>query len=358
LLITYGWSERLQREFEPFAAEGFAPGRIIVQHRGGWRLAMADGEHDAVAAGRLLMDAAAGGLPTVGDWVAVEAAAGASTMRIRHVLPRTTAFIRRAAGTRGEAQAVAANVDVALLVASLNADLNLRRLERYLATAYESGAQPVIVLTKADVAEDPCSLVTAVEAIAFGVPVLMVSAITGEGLPGLRDVLRAQETAVLLGSSGAGKSTLVNALLGEDRMATAAIREDDAHGRHTTTHRELVPLPWGALILDTPGMRELGLLDADAGVSAVFADIEALADGCRFGDCGHDTEPGCAVQAALASGALDPERWRSYGKLQAELAFERRKADPREASEHRRHWVTIHKAARARMKSKYGADDR
>jgi ribosome biogenesis GTPase len=252
---------------------------------------------------------------------------------------------------------VAANVDTALLVASLNADLNLRRLERYLAVTYESGARPVIVLTKADLTEDVDALVAEVEGVAFGVPVLAMSARTGQGLDALAAHLPPGETAVLLGSSGAGKSTLLNALAGAELMATGAIREDDARGRHTTTHRELVRLPSGALILDTPGMRELGLWDAGAGVSSTFEDIEELAADCRFADCRHDGEPGCAVRAAIAAGDLAEERLRAYEKLQAELAYEHRREDPRAAAENRKLWISRHKAARAWMKQKRGGPD-
>jgi ribosome biogenesis GTPase len=356
LLNSYGWSEGLQHDFEPFAARGLVPGRIAIQHRSGYRLVTEAGEIDARASRRLMDSAAEIERPATGDWVAAEARDGA--VLVQHVLPRSSAFVRRASGPRGGAQVVAANVDVAFLVSSLNGDLNLRRLERYLATAYESGARPVIVLTKADLSETVADQVAQVEAIAFDTPVLPLSSRTGEGLDALAEHLQPGRTAVLLGMSGAGKSTLLNALAGEERMDTGAIREADDRGRHTTTHRELVLLPSGSLILDTPGMRELGLWDADEGLATAFSDIEALAEACRFGDCQHRTEPGCAVLAALADGSLQQDRWLAYEKLEAELAFERRKADPAIAAEHRRHWVTIHKAARARMKSKYGADDR
>jgi ribosome biogenesis GTPase len=349
-LTSYGWSDQLQHEFEPHAVEGLVPARIIVQHRGGYRLITEAGEVDAGASGRLLKTGGDADRPTAGDWVAFEPHGGV----VHHVLPRSSAFIRRASGPRGGAQVVAANVDVALLVASLNSDLNLRRLERYLATTYESGAAPVIVLTKADLAPDPAAQVAEVEAIASGAPVLAISSKTGAGLEALFEHLRPGRTAVLLGSSGAGKSTLLNALAGEARMDTGEIREADERGRHTTTHRELVRLPSGALILDTPGMRELGLWESDAGVAAVFADIEALAADCRFTDCRHAAEPGCAVQAAIAAGRLDEDRWKSFQKLRAELAFERRKEDPRAALETKKLWISRHKGAKARMKEKRG----
>jgi len=245
---------------------------------------------------------------------------------------------------------VAANADVALLAASMNADLNARRLERYLATAWESGADPVIVLTKADMCLDAEARMIEIEAVAMGVPVLAVSAVTGAGLDALRAHLKPGRTAVLIGSSGVGKSTLVNALAGREQMATQAIREDDARGRHTTSHRELVLLPSGALILDTPGMRELGLWDAGDGMSTAFADIEALAAQCRFHDCGHNAEPGCAIVAALATGELDAARWRAYGKLQRELEFHNSKDDPKVQAEGRKVRMRRNKMHRAEMK--------
>jgi ribosome biogenesis GTPase / thiamine phosphate phosphatase len=359
MLKSYGWSDALQHDFQPFAAQGLVPARVIVQQRNLYRLVAEAGEIEGRISGRFAHEAADGGYPVTGDWVAAELKGGAAV--IAQVLPRRTAFTRMAAGTAKDRQVVAANVDVALLAASLNADLNLRRLERYLATAYESGAGPIILLTKADACAEPDELIAGVEAIAFGVPVLAVSVRTGQGLAALSAQLEPGKTAVLLGSSGVGKSTLVNALAGAERMATREIREDDAHGRHTTTHRELILLPSGALILDTPGMRELALWDAEAGVAAAFAEttaqVEALAQGCRFRDCAHDREPGCAVRAALADGSLDAERWASFQKLRRELAFAVRKEDPLAAAAERKRWIAIHKSGRARTKSKREMDD-
>ena len=351
-LTDYGWSPELQAAFAPFAADGLVPGRFVVQQRGGYRVITADGEIEARAAGALMKSAAEAERPTAGDWVAVEPRPGETTALVQHVLPRRTAFIRKASGPRGGAQVVAANVDVAFLVASLNSDLNLRRLERYLATTYESGADPVVVLTKADLAPDVEGVVAEVETIAFGAPVLAVSAKAGVGLDALSAHLPPGRTAVLLGSSGAGKSTLLNALAGEERMSTGKIREADERGRHTTTHRELVLLPSGGLILDTPGMRELGLWEAEAGVATAFEDVEAIAARCRFSDCRHGGEPGCAIRAAVAAGELTQARLSAYEKLQAELAFEQRRVDPQAAKENRKLWASRHKAARAWIKQK------
>jgi ribosome biogenesis GTPase len=270
LLKLYGWSRGLQHDFAPFAARGFAPGRVLVQHRGLYRLVLEGGEADARLAGRFRHDADEGEHPVVGDWVAVQRDVTGGPGLIHGLVPRRTAFVRRQAGGRG-LQVVAANVDVALLTLSLNGDLNLRRLERYLAATYESGAQPVVVLTKADAAADPAAAAARVTAVAGEAPVIPVSALTGEGMKALADQLEPGRTAVLLGSSGVGKSTLVNTLAGAELLATGEIRAHDERGRHTTTRRELIRLPSGALILDTPGMRELGLVDAGDGLSAAFA---------------------------------------------------------------------------------------
>ncbi len=352
MLETYGWSDTLQRQFASHAAQGFVPGRVIVQQRGLYRLATPQGEVSAELSGRFLHEALEGDHPVAGDWVAARLRPGEAAATIHHVLPRASVFVRRASGPGGGSQVVAANVDLVLITASLNADLSLRRLERYLATAWESGAQPVIVLTKADACPETEDLTAQVESIAFGVPVHAVSAVTGEGIEALAGLLVPGKTAVLLGSSGVGKSTLVNALAGAALMDTGDIREDDARGRHTTTHRELVLLPSGALILDTPGMRELGLWQADEGLAATFGDIEAIAVGCRFRDCSHQGEPGCAVRAALEAGELDEARWRGYGKLQRELAHLDRRDDPQARAEHRKLWIQRHKDGRRRMKHK------
>ncbi|HEY2179026.1 MAG TPA: ribosome small subunit-dependent GTPase A [Caulobacteraceae bacterium] len=350
MLETYGWSPALQEAFAPHAADGLVPGRVIAQHRGSYQLITSAGEVRAEISGRLARDADPGGYPAAGDWVAAEPPAGDGPAIIHAVLPRRTAFTRKAAGRAGEAQVVAANVDVAFLVASLNADLNPRRLERYLAAAWQSGAAPVILLTKADTSPDPAAAAGRIEA--GGAPVHILSSVTGEGLDAVRAYLKPGVTAVMVGSSGAGKSTLANVLAGAERMAVGAIREDDARGRHTTSHRELILLPGGGLLLDTPGMRELALFEAEEGVAATFEDIEALAASCRFSNCAHEREPGCAVRAALQAGELDEGRWRSYRKLGRELEHLARQEDPLLREQNRRRWMQIHKANRARYKAR------
>jgi ribosome biogenesis GTPase len=350
LLETHGWSDALQHQFAPHAADGLIAGRVVLQQRGLYGLVTELGELKAQISGKLARDAEAGGYPAAGDWVAIAAGAPDELAIIHHVLPRRTAFTRKAAGPGGGMQVVAANVDVAFITASLNGDLNPRRLERYLASAWQSGAQPVVVLTKADLCADVEGAVAGVEATAVGAPVHAISSLTGEGLEAVRGYLTPGRTAVMVGSSGVGKSTLLNVLAGAERMLTQPIREDDGRGRHTTSHRELILLPGGGLLLDTPGMRELGLWDSDEGLLAAFEDIEALAANCRFGDCGHGNEPGCAVRAARESGALDDGRWQSYRKLQRELAFEESKEDPSLRAARRRQWVQITKAQRSGKK--------
>lgn len=349
MIQDYGWSAALQQQFHDHAAAGLVPARVTAQHRGQYRVASDAGDMSADISGRFAFEAADGDYPVTGDWVAIALPQGDGMARIQAVLPRQTCFVRRAAGPETRPQVIAANVDIALLTASLNADFNIRRLERYLSLTHDSGARAVIVLTKADLCPDPEAMIHEVETIAPGVPVLAVSALSGQGLEAVRVHLGPRRTAVLLGSSGAGKSTLVNALMGHDVMATQAIRGSDARGRHTTTHRELVALPDGSLLLDTPGMRELALWDS-SGVSETFADIEALALSCRFRDCSHEREPGCAVQDAMQRGALSPDRWQSFGKLQRELAHLDRKEDPLARAAHRKVWIGRHKAYRAQQR--------
>ena len=352
-LKDLGWSDQLTTDFEPHTAAGLVPARVAVQHRGEYVIYSELGELRATVAGRIEHEASgAGDLPAVGDWVAVAARPSEGTATIQAVLPRRTKFSRKVALTASQEQVLAANVDTVFLLTSLNEDLNLRRIERYLALAWESGAQPVIVLTKTDLADDPARHVLDVEAIAFGVPVHTISSLTGDGLDLVRSYLLPGKTVALLGSSGVGKSTLVNTLAGEELLAVSEIRESDGEGRHTTTARQLVLLPEGGLVLDTPGMRELQLWESADGLGETFTDVEELAAQCRFSDCAHRTEPGCAVQAALEDGTLDYGRWASYKKLQRELAHLERRVDKRLQAEERKRWAKVGAAGRENMRLK------
>jgi len=312
LLQRLGWDDGWEAAFAEHRDAGRAPARVAVQHKGAYDLLGEQGELRVPAAARL---ARADELPAVGDWVALDVERGL----VDAVLPRRTAISRKEVWTVAREQVLAANVDVAFLVQALPRDFNTRRLERYLAMAWESGAQPVVVLTKTDLVDDVEPWLADVRLTTLGAcPVVALSAITGEHVDEIRTFLAGNRTAVLLGSSGVGKSTLVNTLAGRELLATRDVREGDHRGRHTTTHRELLVLPGGGVILDTPGMRELHLWDGD--LEQTFADVEQVAAGCRFSDCSHEREPGCAVRAALADGTLAADRWQSYVKLQRELA--------------------------------------
>ena len=351
-LETLGWNDRLSSQYASLAGDDSIAGRISVQHRGAYDVLTELGELRCEVPRRLVHEAATtADLPVVGDWVVVSPRPEASAGTITAILPRHTKFSRKTAWQAAEEQVLAANIDVALLVASMNEDLSLRRLERYLILAWESGARPVIVLTKADLHQVPEAAVAEVESIAGGVPVLPLSNLTGAGLDGVKEHLQPGLTAVLLGSSGVGKSTLVNTLAGEELLATQEIRGDGT-GRHTTTRRELILLPGGALIIDTPGIRELQLWVADDGLDEAFDDVTSLFTHCRFSDCAHDTEPGCAIRAALADGSLPVERWESYVNLQAELEHLDRKLDKRAAAEARKRWKALGKEGRENMRLK------
>jgi ribosome biogenesis GTPase len=351
-LSQLGWDAAYARDFSAFRARGAVPARVVAEHRDRYVVWGADGERAAVLAGRLRHQARAREeLPATGDWVAVDE--GRGTAAIHAVLPRRGLFRRKAAGDTTEAQVLAANVDTALIAAALPGDVNARRIERYLALAWESGAVPVVVLTKADLADDVDAALRGVRAVAPGVEVAAVSAVTGMGVDDLARWLKPGRTAVLLGSSGAGKSTLTNLLLGAEALRTGAVRED-GKGRHTTTHRQLVRLASGALLIDTPGMRELQLWTADAGLESAFADVEALAARCRFGDCAHGAEPGCAVRAAAESGTLDSDRLESWRRLRRELDWLELRQDEAAAAAERARVRTIHRAQRAYYKGRRG----
>lgn len=358
VLDALGWDAGWAEAFGPHAAEGVRPARVVAVHRETSIVRDAAGDRPAGVSGGFRFAALAHvDFPAVGDWVVLDGDAVISAILARRsVFKRMAADGSRRGSSLDDEQVMAANVDVALLVAGLDNDFNLRRIERYLAIAWSSEITPVVVLNKSDLADDVDGRLVAVDAIAPGVATVAVSARTGDGLDALRGHLRRGATAAILGSSGVGKSTLVNALLGEDRQATAEVRDSDSRGRHTTTHRELFELPGGALLVDTPGIRALEVLGADEGVEATFDDVVDIAATCRFSDCRHDGEPGCAVRAALADGRLTEERLASHRKLERELARAARDGDPRARAEHRRTWKIISKSVNEHMDRKYGAD--
>ena len=299
----------------------YTAARILSQEKGVYRLICENGEQSAVVSGRLRYNArSAADFPAVGDFVAIDCNSAQGNAVIHEVLPRKSVFIRKAAGTGCAEQVVAANIDTVFICMSLNNDFNLKRLERYLSVAWESGATPAIVLTKADLCQDSARLVQAVASVAVGVDIVLTSALAQDGYAKLLPYLQPGKTVALIGSSGVGKSTLINRLLGENRLETNGLRDDDK-GRHTTTRRALFLLERGGMVIDTPGMRELGLWDSEEGLDRTFSDIEALARLCRFRNCSHTGEPQCAVREALQSGRLAHERFLSYQKLRAENRY-------------------------------------
>jgi len=346
-LDALGYSPRWEALFAPFAVRGLEPGRVVRSDRGSALVATAAGIVRAQPSVRLVKSATgAAELPVVGDWVALAAANAADPPRIEAVLERASAIVRGDPGKATEAQALAANVDVVFVVHPIADPPNCRRIERELALAWSSGAQPVVVLTKADLSPDAAVARVDVESIAFGVDVLVTSALAGEGVEPLLAYVSGHRTAVLLGPSGAGKSTLINALLGEERQATREVRVHDARGRHTTVARELIQMPGGGVLIDTPGLRALGLAGSEEGIASTFPDIEEMSAGCRFGDCTHDDEPDCAVRAAVESGAVPAARLASYHKLVREARIWAMKTDTRLRAEEQRKSRIMHKAAK------------
>ncbi len=336
MLTQLGWTKWFEEHFAPFAGEGMAPGRIIREDRNLYHLVGENGQLMAKVSGRLRDSALSrADFPTVGDWVAMRKLPQEDKAIIHALLPRKSCFSRKAVlsggmpdtGGKTDEQVLAANVDTVFLVTGLDADFSIRRIERYVTVAYNSSATPVIILNKADLCEDIDNRLAEVESVAVGVDVLALSAATGSGLESLKRYLPVGKTVAFLGSSGVGKSTIINGLLNEERLKTNAVREHDSRGRHTTSHRELVVLPDGGIVIDTPGMREIQLWNDDDGLKRAFGDIETLARHCRFHDCSHTTEPGCAVLAALENGELDHSRFNNYLKLQKEIAHLAKRQD-------------------------------
>jgi ribosome biogenesis GTPase len=334
-LEKFGWNSYCENEFSRLATPCAEPARVALAGREFFVVWTESGEREATVSGRLRHDGA--DWPAVGDWVVLEAGA-----RIVRVLPRQTAFSRKEAGTATRQQVIAANIDILFIVSGLDGDFNLRRIERYLLLARESGAKPVVVLNKADVCADVQQAAVRIATLASGAPVLVISALEGWGLAAIEAHLKHSLTAALAGSSGAGKSTLINRLLGREEQRIQEVRTSDSRGRHTTVRRELFLAPGGWLLIDTPGLRELQLWASPDSMSAAFSDIAELAMSCRFRDCRHQGEPGCAVAAS----GIDEARLANYLKMQRELAHLDRKLDQRAAHEEKRRIKRIHRAMR------------
>jgi ribosome biogenesis GTPase len=356
-LLALGWRPDFSGAFVEQARAGRIPARVVAEERGHFVVHDGSATLAATVSGRFRYESGGDPLayPAVGDWVAVARGAGNDMATIHALVPRRSAIVRRAPTDHGAgSQTIAANVDIVFIVTSLNAELNLRRLERYLAVAWESGATPVVILSKADLDDDILGHQLAVESVAPGVEVITASAITGDGIEAVRAHLAVGRTVAFIGSSGVGKSTLVNALAGHELLTTAGIREDDGRGHHTTTRRQLVPLAEG-LVIDTPGMREMGLLDGD-GLANAFEDIEQVAAGCRFSDCAHASEPGCAVRLALAAGTLDQARFTAFQKLEREAHRAELSTNAVARKAERRKWSSMMKGVERHMEQKYGAE--
>ncbi len=352
-LTVLGWGAPLAEAFAPYGGRGLVPGRVALEHTHIYRVLTEDAEWLARVSGRLRHEAGRRvDFPAVGDWVALEPPPQGGDARIHAVLPRYSRFSRRAAGDPTEEQIVAANINTVFLVSGLDQDFNPRRIERYLIVAWESGAAPVVVLNKADLVQDPAVFVEEVRRLAPDIPVHAVSSRSPESLTVLRTYLKHGETAALLGSSGVGKSTIVNTLIGRELLRTRDVREWDSRGRHTSTVRQLIVIPGGGVLIDTPGLRELQLWETGTALSGAFGDIDELAGRCKFRDCRHENEPGCAVAAAVDAGDLASERLASYKKLRDEQEFQARQQDQRAQLEQKRKARIGSKALSQRLKDK------
>lgn len=343
-LDNLGWNEFFNSSFEPYRCKGYSAGRVVSEHKNMYRVKTAEKELFAKVSGKMIhLASGRADYPAVGDWAVITENSVDGISTIHAILPRKSKFSRKAAGNTSTEQIVAANIDVIFLVNALNKDFNTRRIERYLTLAWESGASPVIVLSKADLCDTTDLKKAQMDAVAPGVPVHCISCYIKSGLDDLNKYFKPGRTTALLGSSGAGKSTLINCLTGQDVQLVREVRNGDDRGRHTTTCRELIILPGGGLIIDTPGMRELQLWNSDEGLHYAFDDIDLLARHCRFNNCSHTTEPGCAVQHAISQGNLVRERYDNFIKLQKETEYLSRKQNIHEQLAYKNKWKKIHK---------------
>ncbi|MGI1657869.1 MAG: ribosome small subunit-dependent GTPase A [Desulfitobacterium sp.] len=358
-LKELGWNDCLQEQFQPYLANGFQAGRVLAEYRNRFKVGIPSGEVWASVSGKMRYSAMERrDFPAVGDWVILgspetSASIGSEEALIQGILPRKSKFSRKVAGKTTDEQIIATNIDKVFLVNALNMDFNVRRIERYLTLAWESGATPVLVLSKTDLCNDVQSKISQVEEAAPGVTIFSISCLTGDGIEEITDYVRPGDTIALLGSSGAGKSTLVNHLLGQEVQETQTVRENDSRGRHTTTSRELFLLPQGGVLIDTPGMRELQLYGTGEGLSEAFEDIYGYAERCRFSDCQHDGEPGCAVLQAINAGSLSQERYTSFKKLQRESQYIVRKTNLYERLEEKKKWKKINQQIKEHYRNKY-----
>lgn len=343
-LKHYGWNSFFEERLSEISEDGLVPGRVAIENKTNYLLYSEYGELIGEISGKMYFNCEnKEDFPAVGDWVLFRPFPDEKRAIIEHVIPRKTKFSRKAAGSKTDEQILASNIDVVFIMTSMNQDLNVRRLERYLILARENKIDPVIVLSKCDLCESPEEVHTELNSFSDNVPILMISVITGYGLNKISEYLAGNKTIALLGSSGVGKSTLINHLAGSDVMKVNEITDYKDKGVHTTTRRELVLLPVGGMIIDTPGLRELQLWEGSEGLSDVFSDIESLAEGCKYKDCTHTTEPGCAVLKAYEDGSLDEERMKSYRKMQREINYFKRRQNESLILAERKKWKKIHK---------------
>ncbi|MDD3013666.1 MAG: ribosome small subunit-dependent GTPase A [Candidatus Gastranaerophilales bacterium] len=346
-LNNLGWNTFFEKYLNAIDQQGLDIGRICCENKISYKLFSEYGELTALISGKLRNSSnSREDLPAVGDWVVFKKVENENKAVIQHTLPRKSKFSRKTAGNITQEQILAANIDTVFIVSSLNYDFNPRRIERYLTMVWNNGANPVIILTKSDLYNDLDEILYQVESIAFGTRIHIISNVLNQGIDVLRQYLSAGSTVALIGSSGVGKSTLINKLIGEDLLITGELRKNIDKGMHTTTNRQLYVLPDGGLIIDTPGMRELQLWDVDDGLNQYFDDIENLAENCRYSNCKHDSEPGCAVKAAISKGLLDKNRYESYVKMKNELTFLSKKQNQKASQIEKEKWKNIHKQIR------------